>query len=77
MAERTTVEQRCENCKSWNDGKEFSDFTIGQQKKYGIGYDKNRCSKIDDFVTDPGYETEGVETSHDFGCILFEQKAVA
>ena len=66
--------QTCEYCRFWNDGKAFTEFEIRTQKKYGISFNRYRCSRIDKFANDPGYETEGVETSYDFGCVLFESK---
>ncbi len=64
----------CEHCRFWNEGKPFTDYDISAIEKHGIGFNRHRCSHIDDLVNDPGYDTEGVETSHNFGCILFECK---
>lgn len=65
----------CKNCAFWNEGKEFSKMQFVTIKRRGIGFEKYHCSHIDDMVNDPGYETEGVETAHNFGCILFEDRS--
>ncbi len=69
--------KKCKICKFWNEGKGFGAFEIKQQDKHGLGYDKYRCTKIDEFVADPGHETEGVETRYDFGCIVWEKRGLA
>lgn len=69
--------KKCQICKFWNEGKPFSALEIRQQEKHGIGYDKYRCSEVDDFVDDPGYETEGVHTRYDFGCILWQKRELS
>ena len=62
----------CKDCKFWNNSKPLSEFDISEDKKYS--WTKHPCEKIRELAEDTGYETEGIETDRNFGCILFENK---
>ncbi len=61
-------EMYCKDCKHWSP----DNWDIRQKKEKGTEISAACCHHIQDLACDTGYETEGIETKSNFGCILFE-----